>query len=560
MKKLVFLLGLMQLAFLVEINGQLTNGLVSYWKFDETTLGNVLDSKGNNNGTTEGGMLMPGMTGIIDKAMFIEGYVSVPYSTSLDITGNAITLSAWIKPSVTGKTQMIMSKIHATHSHVSPYFQYNLQLYYGSSKMYPRFLLSVGGVVKMAANSAHNLNVNEWYHIVGTYDGTTMRLFLNGTQIASSPVTGNISGYNTPLYFGVNGANGEDYLGLIDESGIWNRALTAEEIDSLYNDGFGLPYPLTNNYVLSTAVSPTAGGSIFLSPSGGSYAAGTTVTATAVNHLGYTFSGWSGALTGTSNPDTISMNANKTLTATFTPEIDTWQTTGSNNMYYVGGNVGIGTKTPSEKLQIGVQQNYGEFKLSIPGQYNFEQIKLGQYGNGRPGLEFINHTTMTNSFGVRFYANIDDGIQGLQIQTASPTNSYESLSYITRLVINTDGKVGIGTLNPTEKLTVSGKILATEVEVVSSIASDYVFEPAYQLMPLTELEIYLKQHKHLPGIPSALEFKKQGQNLGEMQDMLLRKIEELTLYILIQERNIKEQDISIKELHEKIEMLETLIK
>ncbi|MBN2610114.1 MAG: hypothetical protein JXB00_01015, partial [Bacteroidales bacterium] len=103
----------------------------------------------------------------------------------------------------------------------------------------------------------------------------------------------------------------------------------------------------------------------------------------------------------------------------------------------------------------------------------------------------------------------------------------------------TSGKVGIGTANPTQPLTVNGKILATEVEVVSSIASDYVFEPTYQLMPLTDLEIYLKQHKHLPGIPSALEFKKQGQNLGEMQDLLLRKIEELTLYILEQQKQIE---------------------
>ncbi|MBN1183980.1 MAG: hypothetical protein JXB49_16930, partial [Bacteroidales bacterium] len=102
----------------------------------------------------------------------------------------------------------------------------------------------------------------------------------------------------------------------------------------------------------------------------------------------------------------------------------------------------------------------------------------------------------------------------------------------------TGGKVGIGTANPTQPLTVNGKILATEVEVVSSIASDYVFDPAYQLMPLTDLEIYLKQHKHLPGIPSASEFKDKGQNLGEMQDLLLRKIEELTLYILELQKEI----------------------
>ncbi|HLO60906.1 MAG TPA: Ig-like domain-containing protein [Bacteroidales bacterium] len=111
------------------------------------------------------------------------------------------------------------------------------------------------------------------------------------------------------------------------------------------------------------------------------------------------------------------------------------------------------------------------------------------------------------------------------------------------------GKVGILTANPTTELTVNGKILAKEVEVVSSIASDYVFEPAYQLLPLTDLEIYLKNNKHLPGIPSAIDFTKTGQNLGEMDDMLLRKIEELTLYLL-------QQNKKIEDLQKKIILLE----
>jgi hypothetical protein len=105
----------------------------------------------------------------------------------------------------------------------------------------------------------------------------------------------------------------------------------------------------------------------------------------------------------------------------------------------------------------------------------------------------------------------------------------------------TGGNVGIGTVNPSSKLTVNGKILATEVEVVSSIAADYVFEPEYKLMPLTELELYLKQNKHLPGMPSASEFAASGQNLAKTDDLLLRKVEELTLYILKQDKAMKKQ-------------------
>ena len=113
------------------------------------------------------------------------------------------------------------------------------------------------------------------------------------------------------------------------------------------------------------------------------------------------------------------------------------------------------------------------------------------------------------------------------------------------------GNIGIGTANPSQALTVRGKILATEVEVVSSIAADYVFDAEYELMPLTELELYLKQNKHLPNIPSATEFSEQGQNLGKMDDMLLRKIEELTLYIIQQDQKMKKQDEVIGELEKR---------
>lgn len=111
------------------------------------------------------------------------------------------------------------------------------------------------------------------------------------------------------------------------------------------------------------------------------------------------------------------------------------------------------------------------------------------------------------------------------------------------------GNVGIGTANPTQKLTVNGKILSTEVEVVSSIASDYVFEPEYKLMPLTDLENYLQQHKHLPDFPSAAEFSEKGQNLGKTDDLLLRKIEELTLYVIQQDKEIKVLQKEMEKLH-----------
>lgn len=109
------------------------------------------------------------------------------------------------------------------------------------------------------------------------------------------------------------------------------------------------------------------------------------------------------------------------------------------------------------------------------------------------------------------------------------------------------GNVGVGTSNPDEKLTVKGTIHAEEVRVDLNVpAPDYVFENNYRLLPLAELESFLCENKHLPGLPSGAEMEKDGLNLKEMNLLLLEKIEELTLYIIEQNKINAEQMESIK--------------
>ncbi len=106
-----------------------------------------------------------------------------------------------------------------------------------------------------------------------------------------------------------------------------------------------------------------------------------------------------------------------------------------------------------------------------------------------------------------------------------------------------DGKVGIGTTAPTTALTVKGTILATKIQILSDDeipASDYVFKEDYKLKTLNEVEEFVNENKHLPEVPSAKEFKENGYSVGEMDDILLRKIEELTLYIIDQQKEIDE--------------------
>jgi hypothetical protein len=102
------------------------------------------------------------------------------------------------------------------------------------------------------------------------------------------------------------------------------------------------------------------------------------------------------------------------------------------------------------------------------------------------------------------------------------------------------GNVGIGTTSPDEKLTVNGKIHAKEVIVDLSIpAPDYVFDDEYKLRPMSELENFVIKNSHLPDIPPAKEMEENGIDLSLINMMLLKRIEELTLYIIDQEKRIK---------------------
>lgn len=94
------------------------------------------------------------------------------------------------------------------------------------------------------------------------------------------------------------------------------------------------------------------------------------------------------------------------------------------------------------------------------------------------------------------------------------------------------------------KLSVDGKIVAKEIVVTTDEAewSDYVFDDDYKLRPLNEVELFIEANGHLPDVPSAKEVGCEGQDLGEMNAILLRKIEELTLYVIELEKKLNQND------------------
>jgi hypothetical protein len=193
------------------------------------------------------------------------------------------------------------------------------------------------------------------------------------------------------------------------------------------------------------------------------------------------------------------------------------------NTFPTSGNVGIGTLTPTQKLHV----NNGLIMVSGPNSFGgamivfSDNIAPNSYPNGRWGIEYV------PSKGLNFW-------QPWNPNTGGGGNYY--------MFLNDNGKVGIG-VDPTVansfpgtyRLYVKEGILTEKVKVAvatTSNWSDYVFANDYRLKSLQEVEAFVKANKHLPGILSAEQMVKEGNDLGATDAKLLEKIEELTLYLI----------------------------
>jgi len=177
---------------------------------------------------------------------------------------------------------------------------------------------------------------------------------------------------------------------------------------------------------------------------------------------------------------------------------------------------------------------------------------IGVYGEGEKGVYGIAPTyggygvfgrgTGDHSYGV-FGRGTYTGVYGRGDIYDFYAESSSGKSYFA-------GKVGIGTQNPQSKLAVNGTITAKEIEVQLEGWPDFVFEDNYKLMPLNKLEKHIKKEKSLPGIPTSKEAVEEGLKLGEMQAKLLEKVEELTLYVINQNKELTELKKEVGNLRE----------
>ena len=166
--------------------------------------------------------------------------IDIPQSSSVNISDNSVTIAAWVRFHGVNQTMVIVSKIVSNDSHSSPYFSYNIQRFNDSGgDDYPRVWVSTqNNNFGFTSYSGDVIDLDQWYHIVGVYDGSSLCTYLNGSLLGScAAVTGNLHTYDTPVRLGSNGGHDENLSGLLDEVYVFDRALSSDQVQELYTSG-----------------------------------------------------------------------------------------------------------------------------------------------------------------------------------------------------------------------------------------------------------------------------------------------------------------------------------
>jgi hypothetical protein len=190
------------------------------------TAGEVVDSSGSShNGTAVNG-LTPTTGKFGNAGSFGSGkYVD---AGTINATGTELTMSVWVKPNSFQNNFPYISTLMGEEGGGSSVMSLRLGDA-GLANNKPQF--SVGNLVTLSANSG--INTGSWYHIVGVYDGSTTKLYINGVLDATTSTSGT---YNVNTNFAIGKTLDGRYLdGLMDDVRVYNRALSATEVTELYN-------------------------------------------------------------------------------------------------------------------------------------------------------------------------------------------------------------------------------------------------------------------------------------------------------------------------------------
>lgn len=225
--------------------------------------------------------------------------------------------------------------------------------------------------------------------------------------------------------------------------------------------------------------------------------------------------------------------------------------------FYVHGNEVVaqfgfgGGGVPANRLTSLINGKVGVNTTVMPGSSSFNVRSHNGVGYGGMSVDIAGAGTNL----LPFYSYATNGSVRVWHYFDENDDTWKLYNAGVRLVVKNNGNVGIGTTNPIAPLTVNGKVLAEEVEVVAAVGlnwPDYVFKSDYSLTSLPEVEKFINKNHHLPGVPSEKEVKENGINLGKMDAVLLKKIEELTLYVI----ELKKENESLKSLADDVKILQ----
>ena len=341
MKKYVFSLFMILFLSSVPVLSQnVTEGLTGYWPLN----GNLSDLSGNDrNGTGYGDLsYTPDRFNHENSALTFDNqdeYFAIPDDEGLNFYNHSFTLSLWFNSTIYQYWQTLFASSYST---------YGFGLFFHDNKVYFYSYID-GNTSTVETLYSQNLEINNWYHVVITRNANNgeTHLFINSVMYDSFIATGTL-GSQDPSYYSIGGYNTNNLNGSIDDILVYDRVLSQEEIQLLYN-----------NYSLTVSNGTGSGW----------YEAGQTVNISANPATpGYTFDGWTGDVAYVSNPGssytTVTMpTGNIAVTATYKVITSLWNQA-ENNIYY-SGNVAIGrTDVPSG------------FNLAVDGKIVTREVKV----------------------------------------------------------------------------------------------------------------------------------------------------------------------------------------
>lgn len=208
---------------IVHSQQAVTDGLVSFWSFNNNTIADktVKDIFGNNDGNIDGNVEV--VEGKVGEALkFFGGHVDCGASAELIDIGDQLTLEMWIKPEKAGWAIIAGISRSGNNTYVIAWSDQNradFNIWNGALETWP-------------FHSVAQLELNEWHHIAGVYDGTEAIFYINGEFDSKKKFEGVLKHNGENFWMGARKSDGLRYTGLLDELRLYNRGLTQDEIEN----------------------------------------------------------------------------------------------------------------------------------------------------------------------------------------------------------------------------------------------------------------------------------------------------------------------------------------